>query len=53
MHVMPPYAGSKGTFPVAEELSRIGLSLPTHGLLTEEDVDYVCDRLLHHAGNVS
>jgi perosamine synthetase len=53
MHVMPPYAGSKGKFPVAEELSRIGLSLPTHGLLTEEDVDYVCDRLLQHAGNVS
>lgn len=46
-HSMPPYADSvKGeNFPVAERLSRNGISLPTWGGLTEEDVRYVCESL--------
>jgi perosamine synthetase len=46
MHVLPPYQDATGKFPVAEEISRTGLSLPTHGALTEDDVDYVCDSLV-------
>lgn len=46
MHIMPPYEGSPGHFPVAERLGARGISLPSHALLTEQDVKYVCDNLL-------
>lgn len=46
MHIMPPYLGSPGHFPVAERLGARGISLPSHALLTEQDVKYVCDNLL-------
>lgn len=46
MHVMPPYLGSPGHFPVAEKLASRGISLPTHALLEEADVRYVCESLL-------
>jgi perosamine synthetase len=45
MHVLPPYRGTDGDFPVAEELARTGISLPTHGALREDDVDRVCGAL--------
>ena len=47
MHVMPPYASEPPEhFPVAEQLGAEGLSLPTHTLLTDEDVDTVCRTLV-------
>jgi perosamine synthetase len=45
MHVMPPYREADGSYPVAESCSRRGLHLPTHGLLTEEDVAYIAETL--------
>ena len=45
MHVMPPYRETERSYPVAESCSRRGLHLPTHGLLTEEDVAYIADML--------
>ncbi|HEY4442357.1 MAG TPA: DegT/DnrJ/EryC1/StrS family aminotransferase, partial [Candidatus Elarobacter sp.] len=45
MHVMPPYREADGTYPVAERLGARGISLPTHALLTEDDVDYIVDAL--------
>ncbi|MDQ3634971.1 MAG: DegT/DnrJ/EryC1/StrS family aminotransferase [Acidobacteriota bacterium] len=46
-HSMPPYIDSVSgeTFPVAENLSRNGLSLPTWAGLTESQIDFVCDNL--------
>ena len=41
MHVMPPYREPDGSYPIAESLSQRGISLPTHGLLTEEDVEFI------------
>jgi perosamine synthetase len=41
MHVMPPYREADGSYPVAESLSQRGISLPTHGLLTEEDIEFI------------
>ncbi|MCE5310920.1 MAG: DegT/DnrJ/EryC1/StrS family aminotransferase [Acidobacteriales bacterium] len=41
MHLMPVYEEPCGTYPVAEDIARRGLSLPTHGMLTEEDVVYI------------
>ena len=45
MHVLPPYKEADGRYPVAEALARRGINLPTHGLLTEEDVDYIAASL--------
>jgi len=48
MHVLPPYKEQSGRYPVADSLARRGISLPTHALLTEDDVRYVasCIQLL-------
>ena len=45
MHVMPPYLEAAGSYPVAEACSRRGMHLPTHGLLTEDDIVYIADTL--------
>ena len=48
MHVMPPYLDKSRDYPVADMLAARGMNLPTHGLLTEEDVDFVVARLRAH-----
>jgi perosamine synthetase len=45
MHQMPPYAEPDGYYPVADDLSRNGICLPIHALLSEDDVAYVASRL--------
>jgi perosamine synthetase len=46
IHTMPPYADSDtGTLAVAEDLSQRGICLPTWFGLSDDDVDYVADRL--------
>jgi len=45
MHVMPPYRQPDGSYPIAESLARRGVNLPTHGLLTEEDVAYIAEQI--------
>lgn len=45
MHTLPPYLEPDGVYPVAEHLAKRGISLPTHGLVTEEDVIYIADCL--------
>lgn len=45
MHIMPPYEDKDAHFPVAEALSARGINLPSHGLLTEEQVKYIVDML--------
>lgn len=49
IHTMPPYAGTRRRLPVSEQVSAAGLSLPTHALLTKDDVRFVCERLIVHA----
>jgi len=44
VHMMPPYKTNK-RFPVAEELSRRGISLPFFVNLTEEQVKYITDTI--------
>jgi perosamine synthetase len=34
-----------GNYPVADEISRKGLYLPSSSSLTEEEIDYICDML--------
>lgn len=45
MHVMPPYEDKTVRAPVAESLSERGINLPSHGLLTAEQVKYIVDCL--------
>jgi perosamine synthetase len=45
MHTLPPYRVPAVSLPVAEMLSRRGFNLPTHGLLTEDDVIFIAERL--------
>ena len=47
VHVQPVYVHQfrDQTFPVAEELCRSGLYLPTHEALTEKDVDWICEQI--------
>lgn len=49
MHALPPYRDTLRAYPVADALSSRGLNLPTHGQLSEQDVDYVCSQLCFHA----
>ena len=47
LHTLPMYAGRSAgrSFPVAEDLARRGLNLPSSALLTREDVARVCAEL--------
>jgi len=47
LHVMPPYITDPvPSFPVSERLGAEGISLPTHTLLTDDDVATVCRALV-------
>ena len=45
MHHMPPYFDSSASMPVAERAASRGLSLPSHGHLSESDVDRIATKL--------
>lgn len=45
MHTMPPYLDETVHAPVAESLAQRGINLPSHGLLTEEQVRYIVESL--------
>lgn len=46
LHTLPPYADCVADCPVAESIAKRGLCLPTHTLLADRDIDYVCDKLV-------
>jgi perosamine synthetase len=47
MHLLPPYRhlAPEGSLPIAEDISRRGLNLPTSPALTRADVERVCSAL--------
>jgi perosamine synthetase len=45
VHTLPMYNTGQ-SLPVAEELGRRGLNLPSAATLTSEQIDYVCDALI-------
>lgn len=47
VHWMPAYTRYGGQFPIADQCSSRGVNLPTHGKLTEADVDYVCKAVVN------
>lgn len=51
MHKMPPYRSYvKGTYPVADMLSRHGINLPSSSLLTEKEIRYVANAIRNILG---
>lgn len=47
MHVMPPYAEPGASYLNAEHCAARGINLPTHGTLSEQDIDRVVAALQH------
>jgi perosamine synthetase len=45
MHELPPYAEDSKYYPHATECAARGMSLPTHELVTEEDVKHISEEL--------
>lgn len=45
MHVMPPYKDDKANCPISEKIAFNGINLPTHSLLSDEDIEYICNTL--------
>lgn len=43
MHIMPPYKDENAGCPVSEYVASMGMNIPTHGLLTRDDVKYICE----------
>lgn len=50
MHVQPPYLEKNGKYPVADDLSKRGMNLPSGNTLSPQMVAYVCDCLRSCAG---
>ena len=48
MHEMPVYKDDNANCPVCERVAARGMNLPTHALLTREDVTYICNKLKEH-----
>jgi dTDP-4-amino-4,6-dideoxygalactose transaminase len=42
-YMVEKFGGCEGDFPVTEDLGKRGLALPFSGVMTEEQVDYVCN----------
>ncbi|MFC2003541.1 DegT/DnrJ/EryC1/StrS family aminotransferase [Chloroflexota bacterium] len=42
LHIMPPHK-TRGRFPIAEELSKKGINLPSSMNLTQEEIEYIAD----------
>jgi perosamine synthetase len=45
LNSLPMYGSHSSSTPIATEISRRGICLPTHCELDDSDVDYVCDSL--------
>lgn len=48
LHIMPAFYNENAACPVSEDIAARGINLPTHGLLTREDVENICSRLKGH-----
>jgi perosamine synthetase len=47
MHTQPMFKDSSPSFPVAEDLSRKGINLPSGPVLKEEDIKYVAESIIN------
>lgn len=42
MHKLPPFREEDGDYPIAEELSKRGINLPSYPTLTNHEIEYIC-----------
>jgi perosamine synthetase len=42
MHRLPPYSNAPGDYPVATDLSRRGINLPSYPALEHSQIEYIC-----------
>lgn len=47
MHQMPPYF-EESTYPISDNISSRGFNIPTNALLSEEEIGYICDKIIHY-----
>lgn len=45
LHTLLPYRDLTAYCPIAESVSKRGICLPTHTMLGDQDIDYVCEKL--------
>ncbi|EPY12520.1 MULTISPECIES: DegT/DnrJ/EryC1/StrS family aminotransferase [Paenibacillus] len=47
MHILPPYRDGQlyEEYPVANRIASQGMNLPSHGELTKQDIQYICQSL--------
>lgn len=45
LHTMPMYCKSVQQFPIAQDISCRGITLPSHPTLTEDELVYICDAI--------
>lgn len=50
MHHLPPYY-ENNVYPVADQVSARGFNIPTNATLTDEDIEYICNRVIYHSSN--
>lgn len=50
MHQMPPYF-EESTYPIADSISARGFNIPTNGQISTDEINYICERLVHHCKN--
>jgi len=50
IHIQPPYKDHTGKFPVADELSRTGVNLPSSVTLKRENIEYIASKIKEFAG---
>jgi len=48
IHTMPPYRNYDGDFPIAEVLSKKGMSLPSSAKLKKEEIEMICNYIIQH-----
>jgi perosamine synthetase len=49
-YMVEKFGGREGDFPVTEDLGKRGLAIPFSGVMTKEQVDYVCEIIREEVG---
>lgn len=47
LHILPPYRKKRqiNRFPVADDIAKRGVSLPTYAFLTEKEIVFICNKI--------
>lgn len=48
MHIMTPYYDESADCPVSCQIAEKGMNIPTHGLLSDDQVEYIAKRIMEY-----